>query len=114
MDAALVEYRPYLSVPASVRVELIGSSREELSLHEAASPQDPDTRHPELGPAFIVYSGSGTTTGPVVYVNYGLPNDYARLATAGIDVRARLCWRATVEAIGPSRSTPPRKPAPAA
>jgi N-acetylated-alpha-linked acidic dipeptidase len=90
VDAALVEYRPYLSVPASVRVELIGPSREELSLHEPASPLDPDTRHPELGPAFIAYSGSGTTTGPVVYVNYGLPNDYARLATAGIDVRGAI------------------------
>ena len=29
-------------------------------------------------------------TAPVVYVNYGLPPDYARLAAAGVDVRGKI------------------------
>jgi N-acetylated-alpha-linked acidic dipeptidase len=90
LHAAIVEYHAYLSTPKSVRVELLAPSRRTVSLLEPASPRDPDTGHPDLGPGFIAYSGSGTANGPVVYVNYGLPGDYARLAAAGVDVRGAV------------------------
>ena len=84
------EYLVHLSTPRSVKVDIVSPVAESLVVREPASPHDPDSAHPELGPAFVAYSASGTVTAPVVYVNYGLPPDYARLAAAGIDVRGKI------------------------
>ncbi|MGH9174533.1 MAG: CocE/NonD family hydrolase, partial [Vicinamibacterales bacterium] len=86
----LREYVVHLSTPRSVKVDIVSPIAESLVVREPASPQDPDGAHPELGPAFVAYSASGTVTGPVVYANYGLPPDYARLAAAGVDVRGKV------------------------
>ena len=64
--------------------------KEPLSLREPANPIDPDSENPELGPAFVAYSASGSVTAPVVYVNYGLPPDYDKIAAAGVDVRGKI------------------------
>ena len=84
------EYMVYLSTPRSVAVEVVSPAAESLVVREPVDPRDPDTAHPELGPAFVAYSASGIVTAPVVYANYGLPPDYARLAAAGIDVRGKI------------------------
>ena len=73
-----------------MRLELVAPKRASLSVNETADPRDPSTSHPELDPGFIAYSASGDVTAPIVYVNYGLPADYARLQAAGIDVRGRI------------------------
>ena len=84
------EYLVHLSTPRSVKVDIVSPIAESLAVREPDSPHEPDSKHPELGPAFVAYSASGTVTAPVVYVNYGLPPDYARLAAAGIDVRGKI------------------------
>jgi N-acetylated-alpha-linked acidic dipeptidase len=43
-----------------------------------------------LVPAFVAYSASGEVQAPVVYVNYGLPPDYAKVEAAGVDVRGKI------------------------
>ena len=84
------EYQPWLSHPKHISVEMTAPTRRRLSVREPAVPGDPTSADPELGPAYIAYSGSGTAAGPVVYVNYGLPADYARLAALGVSVRGRI------------------------
>ena len=84
------EYLVHLSTPRSVSVDIMPPFAESLAVRELASTRDRDSVHPGLGPAFVAYSASGTVTAPVVYVNYGLPPDYARLAAAGIDVRGKI------------------------
>ena len=84
------EYLVHLSTPRSVGVRIMGPFAESLAVRELASSGDRDTSHPDLGPAFVAYSASGTVTAPVVYVNYGLPPDYARLAAAGVEVRGKI------------------------
>lgn len=84
------EYVVHLSTPKSVKVDIISPTAESLTVREPVDPRDPDGAHPELGPAFVAYSASGTVSAPVVYVNYGLPPDYARLAAAGVDVRGKI------------------------
>ena len=84
------EYSVHLSTPRSIKVDIVSPNAEALVVREPVDPRDPDGAHPELGPAFVAYSASGTVTAPVVYVNYGLPPDYARLAAAGIDVRGQI------------------------
>ena len=84
------EYSVYLSTPRSVKVDIVSPTPESLVVREPSSPADSAGADPELGPAFVAYSASGTVTAPVVYVNYGLPTDYARLAAAGVDVRGKV------------------------
>ncbi len=84
------EYVVHLSTPRSVKVDIVSPTAESLVVREPVDARDPDGANPELGPAFVAYSASGTVTAPVVYVNYGLPPDYARLAAAGVDVRGKI------------------------
>ncbi len=41
-------------------------------------------------PPYNVYGGDGDVTAPLVYVNYGMPDDYKELARRGIDVRGKI------------------------
>jgi N-acetylated-alpha-linked acidic dipeptidase len=84
------DYTVYLSTPRSVKVDIVAPVTESLVVREPANAADPASEHSELGPAFVAYSASGTVTAPVVYVNYGLPPDYARLTAEGIDVRGKI------------------------
>jgi N-acetylated-alpha-linked acidic dipeptidase len=44
----------------------------------------------EALPPFNIYSGEGEATGPLVYVNRGLPEDYEVLERFGIDVKGKI------------------------
>jgi N-acetylated-alpha-linked acidic dipeptidase len=86
------EYSAYLSrqrrVQAGLRLE--GRPLIPLETMEPPSSFDPDTADPDLDPGHVAYSASGRVRGPVVYVNYGLPADYARLDADGVDVRGAV------------------------
>ena len=84
------DYLVHLSTPRSVTVDIMAHGAEPLEVREPVRTTDPDSAHPDLGPAFVAYSASGTVTAPDVYVNYGLTPDYARLAAAGVDVRGKI------------------------
>ncbi len=84
------EFQVYLSTPRSIGAELVEPMKEPLNVREPASPLDPDSANPELVPAFVAYSASGEVRAPVVYVNYGLPPDYARLEAAGVGVSGKI------------------------
>ena len=92
LAAELKEYDfllPYPKRPAVV--ELIGSNRRErLSLSEAVIPEDSSSASSKIIPLFSGYSPSGEVTAPVVYVNYGLPPDYAALKQAGVEVKGKI------------------------
>jgi N-acetylated-alpha-linked acidic dipeptidase len=90
LQTEIHEYLVHLSTPRSIGVEIVSTSVESLPVREPVMASDPDGSHPELGPAFVAYSASGTVTAPVVYVNYGLPPDYSRLAAAGVEVRGTI------------------------
>jgi N-acetylated-alpha-linked acidic dipeptidase len=89
--AELKEYDVWLNYPNSPSVvELIASRRERLNIQEPALAADPSSSHPNITPLFNGYSANGDVTGPVVYVNYGLPNDYDDLKKAGVDVKGKI------------------------
>ena len=90
LETEIQEFDVYLSTARSISAELVAPSRETLNVREPVNPVDPDSNHAELGPAFVGYSASGGATAPVVYVNYGLPADYARVAAAGVDVKGKI------------------------
>ncbi len=89
--AELKEYDVWLNYPNSPSiVELIASRRQRLNIQEPVIPGDPSTSHPNITPLFNGYAASGDVTAPVVYANYGLPNDYDDLKKAGIDVKGKI------------------------
>jgi N-acetylated-alpha-linked acidic dipeptidase len=85
-----LEYDAWLSRARSIRVNLLSPVARELSVREPVLDADPDSGHAELGDAFIAYSASGDVTAPVVYVNYGLPEDYAQLRALDVAVKGRI------------------------
>ena len=91
LSAELKEYDVWLNYPNTPGiVELITTKRQKLNTHEAVVPGDPSSSHPKITPLFNGYAASGDVTAPVVYANYGLPNDYEELKKAGVDVKGKI------------------------
>jgi N-acetylated-alpha-linked acidic dipeptidase len=91
LSAELKEYDVWLNYPNTPSiVELITTQRQKLNTHEAVVPGDPSSSHPKITPLFNGYAASGDVTAPVVYANYGLPNDYEALQKAGVDVKGKI------------------------
>jgi len=90
LETQVHEFQVYLSTPRSISAELVQPVMEPLRVREPANALDPDSNNPELVPAFVAYSASAQVQAPVVYVNYGLPPDYAKVEAAGVDVRGKI------------------------
>jgi N-acetylated-alpha-linked acidic dipeptidase len=91
IPAELRQYDVWLNYPKSPAVlELITAKRQRLNINEAVVSKDPSSSHPKITPLFNGYSASGDVTAPVVYANYGLPNDYDDLKKAGVDVKGKI------------------------
>jgi N-acetylated-alpha-linked acidic dipeptidase len=91
LAADLKEYDVWLNYPKTPSVlELITTRRQRLNIHEAVVPADPSSSNPRITPLFNGYSASGDVTAPLVYANYGLPNDYDDLKKAGVDVKGKI------------------------
>ena len=82
-------YRIFLPWADSVSLELIvDGARVPIPLGEPPLADDPATA--TQYPWVSGYSGAGTAEAEVVYVNYGLHEDYAALERAGVSVRGRV------------------------
>jgi len=84
------EYRVWLPHTIDYGVWRIEPSAKQLELREGQVASDPTTiAHAEY-PTVNGYSGTGDVTGQVVYVNYGLVEDYATLDSLGVSVRGKI------------------------
>jgi N-acetylated-alpha-linked acidic dipeptidase len=91
LAAELKEYQVLLPYPKQPSIiELVAPRRERLRLQEAVIAQDASSASRKIIPLFNGYSASGDVTAPLVYVNYGLPNDYEALKKAGVEVRGSI------------------------
>jgi N-acetylated-alpha-linked acidic dipeptidase len=91
LNADIREYQVWMNYPNSPTVlELIAPHRQRLETREAVVPGDPTSANPKITPLFNGYSANGDVTAPVVYANYGLPNDYEELQKAGVDVKGKI------------------------
>ena len=73
-------------------VELVeGGPKFVAKLQEPAVPQDPTSnQQAEQLPTYHAYSIDGDVTAPLVYVNYGIPEDYEQLDRMGISVKGKI------------------------
>jgi N-acetylated-alpha-linked acidic dipeptidase len=72
-------------------LEMVGPTKLIASLKEPPVAGDDSSAHTQGGlEAYNIYGGDGDVTGDLVYVNYGMPDDYKDLARRGIDVKGRI------------------------
>lgn len=84
------EYEVWLPHTVDYGVWRVTPSPKRLELREGEVAQDPTTlAFPEY-PTVNGYSGTGDATAEVVYVNYGLIEDYAQLDSMGVSVRGKI------------------------
>lgn len=90
-EAELAEYHVLFPTPKERVLELVAPTRFVAKLEEPVIPSDPTTRQKsEQLPSYNAFSGEGDVTGPLVYVNYGVPADYEELEKRGISVRGAI------------------------
>ncbi|MGH7737947.1 MAG: M28 family peptidase [Candidatus Tyrphobacter sp.] len=90
-NANLVEYDVPVAYPTRETLTMLAPRRENVDLYEPAVPGDPYSRnHAAIGEPFSAYSADGDVVGPVVYANYGKPDDYAALAAMHVNVRGAI------------------------
>jgi N-acetylated-alpha-linked acidic dipeptidase len=90
-DAHIERFDVLYPTPISTTLELVAPQRIALGGQEPAVTEDPTSTHLEGAlPPYVAFQGDGDVTAPVVYVNYGMPDDYDALAQRGIDVRGKI------------------------
>jgi len=90
-DARIETFQVLYPTPISTTLELIAPERAVLGGQEPAVPEDESSVSLQGAlPPYVAYQGDGDVTAPVVYVNYGMPDDYDALAARGISVKGKV------------------------
>jgi len=90
LDAHIEAFEALLPVPKERVLEMTAPTMLRLKLEEPAVAGDPNSSDPGMVPPYNAYSADGDVTAPLVYVNYGLREDYDVLRERGIDVKGRI------------------------
>jgi N-acetylated-alpha-linked acidic dipeptidase len=83
-------YSVWMPHPVSARVWRIMPDPTELNLQEGTVPEDTTSFAFPQVMAFNGYGAPGDVRGEVVYVNYGLIEDYAQLDSMGVSVKGKI------------------------
>ena len=90
-DAHIETFNVLYPTPLSESVELLDAQPYKLTLQERPIPGDSSAtaKDPAL-PAYLAFQGDGDVTAPLVYVNYGMQNDYKTLQRMGVGVEGKI------------------------
>jgi N-acetylated-alpha-linked acidic dipeptidase len=90
-DAHIETFDVLFPTPLERLVEMTGPTKYTAKLQEPVVPGDPTSgQTKEQLPTYNAYSIDGDVTGPLVFVNYGIPADYEELARRGISVKGAI------------------------
>ena len=90
-DASIETFYVLYPTPKRELVELVAPSHYRATLTEPPIAGDRTSQHPVGAlPPYNVYGADGDVTGEVVYVNYGMPDDYKALERRGVSVKGRI------------------------
>ncbi len=89
-DARIETFMALYPTPIAESLELLGAHPFKAALHEPAIPQDRTSSVPGALPPYLAYQGDGDVTAPLIYVNYGMPDDYAELERLGLSVKGKI------------------------
>jgi N-acetylated-alpha-linked acidic dipeptidase len=90
-DASIETFSVLYPTPREVSVELVAPTHFTAQLTEP--PVDGDSTSVQTKdelPAYNVYGADGDVTAELVYVNQGMPDDYAELERQGVSVKGRI------------------------
>jgi len=90
LEARIETFDALIPYPTQRVMEIVSPIRYVAKLKEPLIKDDPDSSDANQLPTFNAYSANGDIIAPVVYANFGLPEDYALLKLKGIDVRGKI------------------------
>jgi N-acetylated-alpha-linked acidic dipeptidase len=90
LETRIETFQALIPYPTTRTLEMIAPLRFRAKLAEPAIPEDPSTYQENQLPTFNAYSASGDVTAPLVYANYGQPEDFEYLKKQGIDVKGKI------------------------
>jgi N-acetylated-alpha-linked acidic dipeptidase len=90
-DSTIETFDVLFPTPKTRVLEMIEPVHFTAQLQELVLPVDPTSDQlTEQLPTYNAYSTDGDVTGPLVFVNYGLPDDYKELARLGVSVKGAI------------------------
>ena len=90
-DAKIETFYVLFPTPKERVVELVAPTKFVAKLQEPAVPQDPTSnQQAEQLPTYNAYSADGDVTAPLIYVNYGMRDDYEELDRRGVSVKGAI------------------------
>ena len=91
LDAHIERFDVLFPTPKVRVLEMIEPTKFTAKLEEPALAVDPTSNQKsEQLPTYNAYSPDGDVTAPLVFVNYGLPQDYEKLERLGISVKGAI------------------------
>ena len=90
LETEVRSYKVWMPHPISTRVWRISPDPVELNLQEGPIAEDTTSVAFPQVIAFNGYGAAGDVRGDVVYVNYGLIEDYAQLDSMGVSVKGKI------------------------
>jgi N-acetylated-alpha-linked acidic dipeptidase len=90
-DAKIETYKVLFPTPKVRIVELVSPGKFKAKLSEPGLKEDGTSNQlKEQLPTYNAWSADGDVTGELVFVNYGVPDDYEQLERMGIDVKGKI------------------------
>ncbi len=91
LDAHIERFDVLFPTPKARVLEMLAPTKFTAKLEEPALAVDPTSNQKaEQLPTYNAYSIDGDVSGPLVFVNYGLPEDYEKLDRLGISVKGAI------------------------
>ena len=91
LDAHIETFDVLFPTPKVRVLEMVAPTKFTAKLEEPALAVDPTSNQKsEQLPTYNAYSIDGDVTAPLVFVNYGLPEDYEKLDRLGISVKGAI------------------------
>jgi N-acetylated-alpha-linked acidic dipeptidase len=89
-EASIETYKVLFPTPKMRILELLSPAHYTAGLQELAVPEDSTSGQEGQLPTYVAWSADGDVTADLVYVNFGLPNDYEQLDRLGISVKGKI------------------------
>ena len=90
-EAEIETYKVLFPTPKVRLLELVSPGKFKASLKEPSLKEDATSNQSsEQLPTYNAWSADGDVTGELVFVNYGVPDDYDELERMGIDVKGKI------------------------
>ncbi|MBU3743580.1 MAG: M28 family peptidase [Sediminibacterium sp.] len=83
-------YQVLFPTPVIRKLEMVAPYAYKALLQEPALKEDRTSNQAGQLPTYNAWSADGDVTAPLIFVNYGLPEDYEMLERMGIDVKGKI------------------------